>query len=146
MFGQGNNPCLFIYRISSENSVSVQLVACVCEVWQFDECVQCQQQRQCEQLECVQCESGSGLIPPMASQSRFCPCGTPKSVLGGWKERISRRLEITVNMYPDVTGRTLLAWCRIGGEPVFHARCPMRLVPPVRLLTQGRRTGYHYCN
>nr|DAO43627.1 MAG TPA: BAF1 / ABF1 chromatin reorganizing factor [Caudoviricetes sp.] len=49
-------------------------------------------------------------------------------------------------MYPDVTGRTLLAWYRIGREPVFHARCPMRLVLPARLLIQGRRTGYHFCN
>ena len=144
MIGQGDNPCLFIYRISSINSVSVQLVACVCEVWQFDECVQCQQQRQCQQLEHVQPESGSGLIPPMARQSRFYPCGIPKSVPGGWKERISRRIEISVNMYPDVTGRTLLAWYRIDGELVFHARCPMRLVPSIKLLIQSYRTGYHF--
>ena len=36
MAGQGNNPCLFIYWISSVNSVSVQLVAGVREVWQLD--------------------------------------------------------------------------------------------------------------
>ena len=111
----GDNPGLFIYWISSVNSVSVQLVACVCEVWQFDECVQCQQQRQCQQLERVQCESCARLIPPKVSQSRFCLYGTPKSVPGGWKERISHRIEMSVNMYPDVTGRTLLAWCGIGG-------------------------------
>lgn len=69
--------------------------------------------------------------------------GILKSVPGGWKERIDRRIEISVNMYPDVTGRTLLAWCRIGGEPAFHARCPMRLGPPEKLLLQGCRTGYH---
>lgn len=135
MAGQGDNPCLFIYRLFSVNSVSVQLVVGVCEVWQFDECVQCQQQRQCQQLERVQCESGSGLIPPKVSQSRFCPCGTPKSVPGGWKERIYLRTEMCVNMYLDVTGRTLLAWCRNGGEPAFHARCPMRLVPLIKLLS-----------
>lgn len=80
----------------------------------------------------------------MARQSRFYPCGIPKSVPGGWKERISRRIEISVNMYPDVTGRTLLAWYRIDGEPVFHARCPMRLAPSIKLLIQGCRTGYHF--
>ena len=62
MAGQGNNPCLFIYRISSVNSVSVQLVAGVREVWQLDWCVLCHQRRLCEQLERVQCASGAALL------------------------------------------------------------------------------------
>ena len=115
MAGPGNNPGSYIYWISSVNSVSVHLVACVCEVWLFDECVPCLQLRRCQQLERVQCESCARLIPPKVSQSRFCLYGTPKSVPGGWKERISHRIEMSVNMYPDVTGRTLLAWCGIGG-------------------------------
>lgn len=73
MAGQGNNPCLFIYRISSVNSVSVLLVAGVREVWQLDLCVQCQQQRQCEQLERVQCESGAALIPSKRDKVGFAP-------------------------------------------------------------------------
>lgn len=51
-----------------------------------------------------------------------------------------------VNKYLDDIRRTLLAWYRIGREPVFHACYAMRLGLPVKLLIQGCRTRYHFDN
>lgn len=71
-----------------------------------------------------------------ARQSRFFRLRYFEINAGGWKERIYHQLtgNQAVNKYLDDIRRTLLAWYRIGREPVFHACYAIRLELPEKLL------------